>query len=582
MKKLILSCVLAAAASAAPVIRSGTSGIVNAASYIPLGTQGKGIAQGSFFVIFGSGLGPANIAIMSPPFPTSAGGATVTITPSSGSPVTAFLYYAVDGQVSGILPSNTPTGTANVTVTFNGATSAPAKIAVVKSDFGIFTMNQAGSGPAAVLNRNLDGTSPLNSLTSSAAPGQILELYGTGLGPVSVADNIAPGAVSPQGIDVKVLVAGQPIVPIYAGRSPAYPGLDQIDFQIAGDASVPDSCFVPIAVSVNGVVSNYATFAKTTGGNTCPAPLGLSTAALQKLDQGGKVNVGLLSLSRSTIQATALGIAVSAATEHGGATFASLDAAGLFGLIQTPGAVPPLNPPGTCLVQTQDAINPPSTTVPAVPKPLNAGTKVALSGPNNKAQDLPPEAGLGYGAFLAQSGATLAGISLAGVAGIPKVPDGLPASFLEAGQWTIKGTGGGDIGAFTATVTVPAALTCGNCGSFTSIDRTKSLTVNWTGGGSQDYVQIGGFATTPSLGDAAKNVAVIFTCTAKVSDGTFTVPVSILSQLPTSSSDPLAANTGALAIVNGLGNANASFTAPGVDTGYFGYTSLLFKAMGYN
>ena len=265
-------------------------------------------------MIFGTGLGPANIAIASAPFPLTIGCTTVTITPSSGSPVTAFLYYAVDGQVSGILPSNTPTGTANVTVTFNNATSAPAKITVVKSDFGIFTLNQAGSGPGAILNRNVDGTSPLNSLTSSAAPGQILELYGTGLGPISGTDNVAPGAVAPPGIDVKVLVAGQAIIPLYAGRNPVYPGLDQIDFQIAGDASVPDGCFVPIAVSVNGVVSNYASFAKVTSGSTCPAPLGLSATALQKLDKGGKVNVGTLSLSRSTVQATALGFSISAAT----------------------------------------------------------------------------------------------------------------------------------------------------------------------------------------------------------------------------------------------------------------------------
>lgn len=581
MKRIILFFVLAAAASAAPVIRSGTSGIVNAASYIPLGAQGKGIAQGSFFVIFGSGLGPSTIAIAEQPYPTTTGGTTVTITPAGGSPVSAFLYYAVDGQVSGILPSTTPTGTANVTVTYNGSTSAPVKITVVKSDFGIFTLNQAGSGPAAILNRNLDGTSPINSLTASAAPGQILELYGTGLGPITGDDSVAPGAVSPAGIDVKVLVAGQSITPIYAGRSPAYPGLDQLDFQIAADATVPDSCFVPIAVSVNGVVSNYATFAKTTTGTTCPAPLGLPTAALQKLDAGGKINVGLLSLSRSTIQASAFGFTVTAATEHGGGTFASLDAAGVFGLIQTPGAMPPLNPSGTCLVQTQDAITPPPFTVPAVPQPLNAGTKLTLTGPNSKSHDLPPETGFGYGAFLAQSGASIAGISLAGIAGIPKVPDGTPASFLEAGQWTISGAGGSDIGAFSATATVPAALACQNC-NFASIDRTKPLTINWTGGGTQDYVQIGGFATTPSLGDSSKNVAVVFTCTAKLSDGTFTVPVSILGQLPTSSADPLAANTGALAVVNGSGNAGAGFTAPGIDVGYFGYTSLLFKAMGYN
>jgi len=189
MRTSILLCLLALAASAAPVILSGASGVVNAASNSPLGPAGSGIAQGSFFVIYGSGLGPSSIAIASAPFPTSIGGASVTITPSGGSPVTAYLYYAVDTQVSGILPSNTPVGPATVTVTFNGATSAPAKINVVKSSFGIFTLNQGGSGPGSILNRNPDG---LNSLSSSVAPGQFLELYGTGLGPISGPDNAAP------------------------------------------------------------------------------------------------------------------------------------------------------------------------------------------------------------------------------------------------------------------------------------------------------------------------------------------------------------------------------------------------------
>ena len=245
--------------------------------------------------------------------------------------------------------------------------------------------------------------------------------------------------------------------------------------------------------------------------------------------------------------------------------------------------MPPLNAAGTCLVQTQDSINPPLTTVPAVPKPLDAGTKLTLGGPNNKSQDVPSKAGAGYAAFLAQSGATVAGFPISGVVpGVPAVPTGLPASFIEAGQWSLKGTGGSDIGAFTATVTVPTPLTCKNC-DLDTIDRSQPLTINWSGGGgSQDYVQIGGFATTPSLADSTKNVAVIFSCTARASDGTFTVPVSILSQLPTSSSDVLsAANVGALAIVNGLGSSSATFTAPGLDAGYFGYSSLLYRAMGY-
>src|SRR5579859_4403550 len=106
MQKSFVMLLVAACASAAPVIRTSSSAVVNAASYIPIGAAGTGLAQGCYFVIFGSGLGPANIAVATLPFPQNLAGTTVTVTPAKGSPVQAYLYYALDGQVSGILPSN--------------------------------------------------------------------------------------------------------------------------------------------------------------------------------------------------------------------------------------------------------------------------------------------------------------------------------------------------------------------------------------------------------------------------------------------------------------------------------------------
>jgi hypothetical protein len=417
-----------------------------------------------------------------------------------------------------------------------------------------------------------------------------MELFGTGLGPITGGDNVAPGVVTPAGIDVKVLIGSAVVTPSYAGRSAQYPALDQINFVLPSDPGIPDGCFVPIAVQVNGVPGNYATLAKATGGRTCPAPLGLSTAALQELDQGGTVNVGLLSLSRSTILASVLGISINVATEQAGGAFASLDAGGLFGLLQTPGDAPPLNAPGTCLVQTEAAIAAPTSTIPPVPKPVYAGAKLTLSGPNSKTLDLPSQAGIGYAAFLAQSG----GLGIP-IPGIPTVPAGLPSTFIEPGLWSIQGTGGIGVGPFSASITVPSPLNCSPSCDITSIDRTQPLTIQWTGGGgSQDYVEVAGVATTPSLADATKNVTVLFACTAKASDGALTVPVSVLSQMPTSSSDPLASNTGALLVINGLGNSGTSFTAPltmltpagiapagNLDAGYFGYSSVRTKLMTY-
>ena len=564
MRNVLLCTFLSAlTASAAATVTK----VYNAAANIPLGNAGSGIAQGAYFVAFGSGLGPSPIAVAGMPFPTSVGGTSVTVTPVGGAAVTAYMYYAVDGQVAGILPSNTPTGPANFTVTYNGSTSAPVKIAVVQSDFGIFTQNQAGTGPAAILNRNPDG---LNSLTNSAAAGGVLEAYGTGLGPIAGADNTAPGAVAPAGVDVKVVVAGQTITPLYAGRSPQFAGLDQIDFQLPADASVPDGCFVPFAIQVNGVLSNYATFAKSSSGKTCPAPLGMSAATLQKLDAGATLNVGLLAINRNAEELALAGLPISISVDSASAAFSQFNAGGLFNLQLTPGSVPPLNAAGTCFVQTQGTSTPPTSALPPLSKDLDAGA-ITVTDPH------------GNGKGLTHS-------SAANTTGYYTVlPSSMPTT--QPGQWSMVGTGGTDIGAFTANLTVPTPLACGNCdgaNGISSIDRTKPLTLQWTGGGGgNDYVQVGGLSTTPSTADPTQNIAVIFTCTARASDGQFTVPASILSQMPQSSADPLAANNGALVLVNVLGNSGTSFTAPlkaggNIDLGFFGYSTTLIKLVGYN
>ncbi len=560
MSKILVLCVLtAAAAFAAPQVGS----VRNAASNIPLGTAGSGIAQGAFFVIFGSGLGPSPISISGMPYPTAISTTVVTVTPAAGSPVTAYLYYSSDAQVAGILPSNTPVGSANVTVTYNGATSAPVKIAVVKSNFGIFTLNLKGTGPAAILNRNPDG---VNSLTHPIAAGGVLEVYGTGLGPIAVPDNAPPGAAVPAGADVQVLVGGQAITPLYAGRAPQFAGLDQVDFQLPADASIADGCYIPFAIQVNGVVGNYGTFAKAAAGQQCPSPLALSTAAMQKLDAGGNVTIGLLSLDRITAQ---VGASLTLVTEAGSAVFSQFDAAGVFGLALTAGAVPPLNSAGTCIVQTQDTVAVPTSTLPPVSKDLSAGAQLSLSGPNSKSKSLPYTANAGYSTVLSSS-------------------IGASTPFIEPGGWTIQGSGGPDVGAFTTTLTVPDPLTCTNCDGINLIDHTQPLRVTWTGGGgSSDYVQVGGTSTAPSIADPAKNVVVVFSCTARASDGQFTVPVNVLNQMPKSAADITASNTGALVLVNVLGNSTTAFTAPltaggSLDLGFFGYAGIFFKLVGFN
>ena len=83
--------------------------------------------------IFGRNIGPAAIAQAgSFPLPTELGGTSAKIT-VAGQSSDLVMVYAVATQVGAIVPSNTPTGSGTITVTYNGQTSAPIPVTVVAS-----------------------------------------------------------------------------------------------------------------------------------------------------------------------------------------------------------------------------------------------------------------------------------------------------------------------------------------------------------------------------------------------------------------------------------------------------------------
>jgi uncharacterized protein (TIGR03437 family) len=116
-----------------PIINA--DGVVNAASNAPIGTVG-GIAQGSFMTIYGVNIGPATgVSAASLPLASILGG-VATVTPGNGSSrLIAYPTYVSAGQINAILPSTTPVGIDNVTVTFDGVASQPVPIQVVSSSF---------------------------------------------------------------------------------------------------------------------------------------------------------------------------------------------------------------------------------------------------------------------------------------------------------------------------------------------------------------------------------------------------------------------------------------------------------------
>lgn len=248
-----------------PVI--GRGGVVNTASYRAGHPPAGSIAQGSFFSIYGEEIGPDTPArVQSYPLPRTLGGLRVEITQGS-TRQDAYLVFASKGQINAILPSNFPVGDAEVTVHFGGKSSVPKPIAVSKTDLGIFFMRIDNNDVAIAQNVASPTDYPLNTPEIPARPDQIVILWATGLGPVSVSDANAPGAGDMTGVPVEIRVGNVTAERLYAGRQAQTAGVDNIYFRVP--AGAPTGCFVPVVVTAGGKEANRTTIAITSDGQPC-------------------------------------------------------------------------------------------------------------------------------------------------------------------------------------------------------------------------------------------------------------------------------------------------------------------------
>jgi len=222
--------------------------VVNAASYISPGLPNAGIAQGAIFVVFGSGLGPANISFAPAAF-----------------------------------QSTTPTGTGTITATYNGQASNAAPITVVANNLGIFTIGSNGQGPGIVTYPDYSLVSAAkdaqcggpNTTCGAANPGDTLSLWATGLGPVS--GNEASGAGLGQNmpnVPLTVWLGGVQAPVVYQGRCGCCIGEDQIVFTVPNN--VPTACAVPLLVQAGTFLVPGAYTITGTGG----ADIGPFTATI--------------------------------------------------------------------------------------------------------------------------------------------------------------------------------------------------------------------------------------------------------------------------------------------------------------
>ncbi|MGA3098923.1 MAG: hypothetical protein ABSF25_20905 [Bryobacteraceae bacterium] len=537
MKVPVQLCLLFAtlALAVVPAVAQPTvGGILNNYSYTLPGLPNYGIAQGSIFALYGSNMSGSSTGLQNAPLQTTLVGSTLNVTVGSAT-THPYLYYVTPTQIAGILPSNTPAGAGTITVTYNNQTSAPLAIQVVASGFGMLSLNNLGSGPAAAENANVNYS--LLSSTNAANPGDYIVLWGSGLGPVSGSENTFP---QPQtnmtSLPIEVDIGGVSASVDYRGRS-QYPGLDEVIVIVPGGVT---GCQVSVAVIAGSpsVVSNYGTIpVAPSGTRTCTDPTTsiLTASELQTLAGKSTVSYGFIGIGKTT--STTQSITVSGVTIPGSTTvsdsasaaFVRYTSAQFLSLSQSTTSV------GSCTLYTYTLAN--AGTLPnSLPTYLNAGSAVNVTGPLGN-QALTLQSGLYYN---------------------PASPSFIPTS---GGTFSFNnGSGGPDVGAFTTSLTVAAPLTWTNSSGITTVTRSKGVTVNWTGGNSNTYVEISGSAFS---GSSSTSVGGYFYCTAPVSAGTFTVPASVLLSLPATGTVSGIPIPGTLSVSNYTNP--AQFTASGLD-----------------
>ncbi len=256
------------------------------------------IAQGSLFTVFGYYLGPPELVEVSAfPLPNALSGTSVTVT-SGSTTLNCPMIYTSTRQVAAILPSNTPVGTATVTVAYNGLTDhsgySGTQITVATSSVGLYTISSSGLGTGIFTNA-VSGA--LKTLANSAAPGELVFVWGTGIGPINGPDNALPPVLNFP--NVKVLVGGQSAQIYYAGRSGCCSGVDETAFYVP---AIAGGCNVPVTFVSGGVSSNTVTIPVSASGGPCSdsGPT-LPTSVLTKAAAGQAVRLAVIAIGPAAI-----------------------------------------------------------------------------------------------------------------------------------------------------------------------------------------------------------------------------------------------------------------------------------------
>ncbi len=233
------------APTAVPTLQSGT--LANGATYLA-----GGLVPGSWAQVKGTNLSTtarlwaaSDFTGLGNGLPTNLSGVQVNVNSQA-----AAVYYISPTQINFQVPAGIA-GTASVEVIANGVVSNSVTAAAATNSPGIFPITLGGTNYAAAV--FLDGkiaADPSNGPAfRNAVPGDMVQLYATGLAPSPAATLVSTALLS--GVTVTL---GSVTIPADAAALVAI-GEFQINFTVPQNfASLPQGLY-PISISINGVTS---------------------------------------------------------------------------------------------------------------------------------------------------------------------------------------------------------------------------------------------------------------------------------------------------------------------------------------
>ncbi len=223
---------------------------------------GAPLSPGSIVQVYGAGLGFESVSPGIVPLPTTFDNTAALIGQSAGF---APLYFLSSGQINLQIPYDVLTSQSPqqvpITVQVNNAITQPLTLSIVPAAPGVLSANDGPTAPDVqngahiIAQHSADGS--LVTAASPAKPGEYLVMYLVGMGAVN--PTVASGSVTPVSplsnviSQPMVTVGGNASTVLFAGLTPGFVGLYQIDFQVPANAVAGE---LTVNVSQNGVAAN--------------------------------------------------------------------------------------------------------------------------------------------------------------------------------------------------------------------------------------------------------------------------------------------------------------------------------------